>query len=89
MKDAIALQQELHSARSLIQVGDIYYHYKHPQRHYQIISLAFLESSEEMSVVYLSLYEPYLTWIRPLTNFCEKVVVKGKMQNRFSKVSSG
>lgn len=81
--DHTALQNKLTSAQSSVRVGDVYSHYKHPERHYKIIALAFLESSEEMCVVYKSLYEPHFSWIRPLSNFLESVMVDGKSIPRF------
>lgn len=82
-KDTIELQQILKIAQNQIVVGSIYAHYKNPTKHYKILSLALIESSEEIAVVYQSLYEPYLTWIRPLSNFLEQVVVGEKLTPRF------
>ncbi len=85
MKDHNILQKELDQAKTLVNLGDIYHHYKHPERYYQIITLGFIESNEEISVVYQSLYAPYFTWIRPLSNFTQTVESNGQTVHRFQK----
>lgn len=85
MKDTNLLQQELAKAQAQVAVGAIYSHYKHTDRHYKIVSIAFLESSEEVCVCYQALYAPYFTWVRPLTNFLEMVPTANGTIPRFSR----
>ncbi|MBP7057262.1 DUF1653 domain-containing protein [Candidatus Gracilibacteria bacterium] len=87
MKDTNLLQQELTKAQEQVTMDAIYSHYKHPDRHYKIVSIAFLESSEEVCVCYQALYAPYFTWIRPLSNFLEKVKTADGEVLRFHKQS--
>lgn len=88
MKDSSSLTQEIEAAKEQIQIGSYYLHYKRPDKVYQIINLAFLESNEEVCVVYQALYPPYLTWIRPLSNFLETVSTDQGKQKRFTKLTT-
>ncbi len=85
MKDTNLLQEELAKAQAQVAVGATYSHYKHSERQYKIVSIAFLESSEEVCVCYQALYAPYFTWVRPLSNFLEKVKTADGEVLRFQK----
>ncbi|MBI4835788.1 MAG: DUF1653 domain-containing protein [Candidatus Abawacabacteria bacterium] len=87
MKDSASLEQELLQISQTLKAEDQYTHYKHPDRKYKIISIAFLESNEEPCVVYQALYSPYVTWIRPVSNFLEEVIIEGKKIKRFIKTN--
>ena len=52
---------------------------------YQVIALAKIEATHEDVVVYETLYDNPVSkvWIRPVTNFLEKVEVNGKEVPRF------
>ncbi len=77
------LQQLIIAAKQKIAVGQIYIHYKDPNKRYRIAAIALDESSERVSIVYEGLYAPYLTWIRPLDNFLESVTWQEKIVSRF------
>lgn len=80
------LQKEINKARKLVEVGGLYYHYKHPEKYYIIESIAIIEETEEVCVGYRALYGKGFFWIRPLKVFLEKVEIDGKKVPRFKKV---
>lgn len=77
------LRQQVTTAQQAIQVGEIYSHYKDHSRRYRIVAIAIDEASESISIVYQALYDPYLTWIRPLNNFQELVTWQDERVPRF------
>ncbi len=81
-----SLEQLVKTAEAKVQTDQIYSHYKDSNKRYRIIAVALDEASESVSIVYQSLYSPYLTWIRPITNFLEEVSWEGKVISRFQLV---
>jgi hypothetical protein len=68
--------------------GEIYHHYKSPDKHYKIIGIAFHTETEEDMVVYQPLYETeHRLFVRPLKMFMEEVEVNGEKKPRFVKIS--
>ena len=67
----------------IVGVGEIYVHYRSPDRPYQVISVGFYEENEEPCVVYKALYGKELVWIRPITSFLEQVEYQGEQIQRF------
>lgn len=61
----------------------IYRHYK--GNLYQVLHTARHSESQEWLVVYRALYGDYGVWVRPLTMFCENVVIDGKTLPRFER----
>jgi len=59
----------------------IYEHYK--KKHYQVYGVCRHSETEELLVVYRTLYGDYSLWVRPLAMFCENVVVDGITMPRF------
>ena len=53
----------------------IYYHFKHPEQHYEVLGIAFHTETEEDMVVYKPLYEGAIAelFVRPLAMFLEDV----------------
>ncbi len=78
-----SLERLIKDAQSQIKVDQIYQHYKDSNKTYRIVAVALDEASENVSIVYQALYSPYLTWIRPITNFLEDVSWEGKVVSRF------
>jgi hypothetical protein len=70
-----------------IQAGQKYFHYKNPNRAYEIIGLALHSETMEELVIYKALYEdkfPYgQIWARPKKEFLGKVTFEGKEIDRF------
>ena len=62
-----------------------YRHYKGSD--YQVIDVARHSETEELLVVYRTLYGEYDLWVRPLEMFTEEVVVDGKTLPRFTFIS--
>lgn len=58
-----------------------YRHYK--GNDYEVIDTARHSETEEVMVVYRTLYGNYDLWVRPLQMFTEAVNVDGKMVPRF------
>ena len=65
--------------------GDIYYHYRNPEKLYEIICVALNEEDEDTVVVYRSQEIDGLTWARRLSVWSEDVEHNGRMVPRFSK----
>lgn len=71
--------------------GDIYSHYKHPDRHYEIVGVGIHSETKERMVIYRALYDSPdfgtgTLWVRPLAMFLGMVVVDGRETPRFNKV---
>lgn len=62
-----------------------YRHYKGSD--YQVIDVARHSETEELLVVYRTLYGDFDLWVRPLEMFTEEVEVEGKTLPRFTFVS--
>lgn len=62
-----------------------YRHYKGSD--YQVIDVARHSETEELLVVYRTLYGEFDLWVRPLEMFTEEVEVEGKTLPRFTFVS--
>lgn len=62
----------------------IYKHYK--GKKYKVIGVAKHSETLEDMVVYEALYPNKIAklWVRPLSNFCEKVIIDGKSVDRFT-----
>ena len=62
-----------------------YRHYK--GREYEVIGLASHSETLEAMVVYRKLYDDGGRWVRPAAMFAETVLVDGKAQPRFSRLT--
>ncbi len=81
------LHTSLAAAQKKVKVGGIYSHFKHPENHYKVINLAFLEATLDICVVYQALYDPKLVFVRDLKNWLETPELNGKKVPRFSLIS--
>jgi len=68
-----------------IQKG-VYQHYKGGL--YQVLEVARHSETEELLVVYRTLYGDYSMWVRPLDMFQQSVEVDGEVVPRFRLVES-
>jgi hypothetical protein len=66
-----ALVEKVELAEEKIKNGDRYVHYRDRSKQYQVVCIALLEENEEPCVVYKALYNPSLTWVRPVSRFLE------------------
>lgn len=80
------LHQELQAAKKKVKIGGIYSHYKYPENTYQVFSLAFIEATDEVCVVYSANYDPELIFVRPLKSWLETVPWEGRTVPRFTLV---
>lgn len=66
-------------------IGKKYRHYKGNE--YLVLHLAKHTETMEDHVVYQDLYGEMGIWVRPLAMFLEKVMIDGKMVNRFEELN--
>lgn len=81
------LNKKLTKARKQVAVGALYYHYKSPEKPYRVLGVYLLEETEEPCVVYQSIYDLGLAWVRTINNFTEKIEANGKRSKRFIKMA--
>lgn len=79
------LIKELEAAKTKVTVGAIYRHYKNPDMLYKVIGLGFLESNDELHVIYQAQYGDKITFLRPLSVWLDKVNWDGQLLPRFKK----
>jgi hypothetical protein len=82
-KDHAQLQTELAAARTQVQVGGVYAHYKYPSNHYKVIGLGWREATDELCVIYQAEYDPTLVFIRELSSWLETPDLHGQPVPRF------
>lgn len=80
--------QKLTDAGREVFVGARYIHYKDPTKEYLVKSLALLEATDEIGVIYEAQYDTRISFIRPLSDFCALVEVNGVPTPRFTKVNN-
>ncbi len=85
-KTEAELQQEIVEASKLIKIGATYQHYKGADMLYKVLDFATLEATNELSVVYQTLYGAGLKFVRPVSVWLENVEWKGKTVPRFKLV---
>ena len=85
-KEQQILAKEIEEAKSKVTIGAKYRHYKSPNKIYEVIGLGFLESNDELCVIYQAQYGERLTFLRPLTVWLEQVEWDGKIVPRFTKL---
>lgn len=80
------LAKRLADAGREVEVGGRYMHYKNPEQEYIVRSLAILEATEEVGVIYEAQYDTRIPFIRPLSSFCATIDVDGVPTQRFVKI---
>lgn len=82
-----SLKDKLEKARELVEVGAKYFHFKHPEQFYKVLSVGLTEENQKVCVIYEAEYEDKLVWIRPINSFLAKVrLPDGTEVDRFTKV---
>ena len=81
-----ALVIEVEAAKQLLTIGKTYQHYKDPKKLYKIEHFATLEATDELMVVYHAQYGPGMYFVRPLSEWLERVEWQGKTVPRFTPV---
>ncbi|MDB5264688.1 MAG: hypothetical protein JWN64_259 [Parcubacteria group bacterium] len=51
----------------------LYYHFKHPEQHYEVLGTAMHTETEEELVIYKALYAEGKLYARPVSMFLEEV----------------
>lgn len=75
-------------ASTKVGVGATYAHYKHPDDNFYVVrGIALIEATDEPAVIYESQYGAGITFVRPVSVWCEDVEWNGKQVPRFVKVS--
>lgn len=78
------LENELKIARSKVKIGGIYSHFKNSNNHYEVLDLAFQEATDNLCVIYRTLYGKKITFVRDLDNWLDGPIVNGKKVKRFT-----
>ena len=76
------------NAKKRVSAGSKYYHYKHPEQHYEILAVGLLEAKEKPCIVYKALYGEGIVWVRDIDNFLEKIETQNGKVRRFSLVEA-
>ena len=85
-QDQVQLSAELERARTHVQVGGQYTHYKTAHKTYTVLALAFREEDNELCVIYQAEYDEKLIFIRPLKSWLMGVEWQGHTVPRFTKL---
>jgi hypothetical protein len=67
-----------------LHMNAIYQHYK--GKLYKVLYVARHSESHEELVIYQALYGDMQIWARPLSMFCDNVIIEGKNKARFEQV---
>jgi len=81
------LRQELADAATKVNVGDMYGHYKHPDKPYCIKGFCVLEANDEVAVMYEPVDQPGVVFVRPVSVWLEAVEWNGTIVPRFTKIT--
>lgn len=74
-------------ASAKVEVGATYTHYKHPDDSFYVVKgIALIEATDEPAVIYEAQYGAKITFVRPVSVWCEDVEWNGKQVPRFAKV---
>ncbi len=87
-KKTSELSKELEDAKSKIEIGSRYSHYKDASNTYVVEGLGFLESTNELCVIYQAEYGDNLVFLRPLSVWLEEVSWEGESVPRFTQIQN-
>jgi hypothetical protein len=63
----VDLAKRVQGAQVKVKVGSIYYHWRNPGQHYEVLAVGYTEWDENMVVVYKQINHPQpLVWVRRL-----------------------
>ena len=85
-KTQIQLRREIDRARQHVKLGGIYVHYKDSSHTYEVVDLAVNTEQDTIWVVYTSLYDERLTFLRSIDEWCDDVEKDGKIMRRFTEL---
>lgn len=69
-----------------VKARDTYFNNSDPTKHYEVITTALNEATEEPSVVYRAKYGDRLTWVQLYSDWSQYVEKNGQFVRRFEKV---
>lgn len=86
-KSQAEIDEKIKNAAAQVKVGGKYYHYKSSEKHYEVIGIGIIESTEEPAIIYKPLYiENGPLWIRTLAEFTSSVEWEGEIRKRFTPI---
>jgi len=85
-KPQAQLQQEINEMAKTIKPGAIYVHYKNPAHTYKVLQLAINTEDDSVWVVYQSLYDEQVVFLRSAAEWCEEVEKDGRKMKRFYRI---
>lgn len=87
-KSQAELKQEITEASKRVEVDGIYAHYKNPSHTYRVVDFAVNTEYDTVWVIYKSLYEEEVTFLRSVDEWCEDVEKDGQVMKRFSLIET-
>lgn len=69
---------------SNIKIGGLYYHYKNPSAPYMVLNVGLQENSHQPMVIYCPINDPKLIWIRPVSEWNQKITDGDQSYTRFT-----
>lgn len=86
-KDQSQLLAERKAAEEKITIGADYWHHKDPNKRYRVIDLGFLESNDQIHVIYQAQYGGGIVFLRPVDSWLQEVEWEGETMPRFVQVT--
>lgn len=85
-KSAQELKELISKAKSQVEIGGTYYHYKHPEQFYTLIDVVVIEATDTPGVLYRAEYPDIegVVFLRPIEDFLAMIEVNGKKTPRFT-----
>lgn len=84
------LLDQIEEAKTQIEVGAFYAHYRNPNVHYKVLALTIIEATQEVAVVYQKQHGSdglkSVIWVRPVSSWLELVQTSNGEVPRFHKV---
>lgn len=78
------LLSRLNNAKTLVNIGKLYYHYRTPDVYYLVLDIVINESDEQPAIVYQAQYGDNITWIRSVDKWLDYVEHNNKTVKRFT-----
>jgi hypothetical protein len=80
------LKQDIEAAARQVAIGGIYVHYKSTDMRYKVIDLAINTDGTEVCVIYKSLYDEQIVFVRSLHEWLDIIEIDGVKRKRFTLV---
>lgn len=78
----------IEEAKTLLPIASVWAHHKNPVHHYKVVDIVTYEADDELLVIYESVASQGKgpRFARKISIFLEKVIRKGKLQERFTRI---